>query len=254
MAIQIEKLFQTRFAMEFREFFSISLKLLDWIGLSLDEKVNYRYFLTNLSVSILFFFSICLTSMDTRLDYELRFEALAMLVTEFDILLKTFCLFWNIEMIATLYRNLENMFDSKGKDQQKVIKSWKFVKSWIVTSIVSILMIVITPFFITLYVLLVKKEFVGLLPILRNFPNNEYTYVPILLSIIFSVLSVTNVMLANDSMTILILAHISHQFRQVAEGFKNYSGGKEALKELVDRHCVVFELVFPYFVLSNNIQ
>ena len=244
MANKMVRFFEPRFSMEFKDLFALPLKLFDWIGLSLDKSVNYRYFFANCFVSILLFLGVLSATMDSTMDYELRFEAFAMLVTDFDILLKTFFLFWNKQKLTILYKELEKMFDVKHRNQRQVIASSKFVNTWIFTSLCAISLVLVIPFINTVYVLLDTDEFIGAVPILRHFPTNQFTYIPVLLCICCAVFSAMYDMLGNDSMTILMLAHISHQFRQVAEGFRDYSGGKEAMKELVDRHCAVFELVF----------
>lgn len=241
MPLKKVKFFERRLIMEFQEYFSTQLKILEWVGLSLDKGVNFRRFIKHYAVSVLLFLAVCGRAIDFNQPFELRFEAIAMVVTHFDTLVKAFALFWHREKVSNLYNDLKRMFDAKKYNQAKLIASWRQLEAWIFFSYIGLGGVLVPPCVLTFYVLLVKNEFSVFLPVLRNLSVNEFTYIPVLLFIFFSTISSVLILLANDSMTILLLAHISHQFREVGESFRNYNGGTNALKEMVDRHCSVFK-------------
>lgn len=243
------KLFKERSRMEFQEFFSVQLKIFKNIGFSFNESIEPRRFTLATISCCMYFLLMFLRLVNPNLSVESRFEAIELLLNDIDILVKSFLIVWNKAEIWMILTTLNELFDApkpSQRSQLKLIRSWRLVHVWVLIAIGTYIFCVVAPCLATLYIFITKNQFIGLVPILRSFPVTPWTYIPVC---VFNVCCMTPsafLMLASDAMTLIIFAHVSHQFRQIAQRIESFEGGRDKLKEIVERHCSIFELVFFY--------
>ena len=239
MFSRIVKFYQTTYVWNFKTFFTTQQKVFGYIGLNFGEKDNFIRVVVSIILSSSLFIYFCKKLCEPEMPVEKRFEILALVITDVDILLKYILFFWNKNQLWKLYNTLNNLFDYQRTLQTKIIRSWKIIEIWIYFAITAWLFTACIPFFVTLYFYFVKNEFLALIPIMRFLTITPTSYVPVFILASSCTTCSILIMLGNDSLTLLIMAHISHQFRHISERFTSYKGGKMEMKELVQNHCKI---------------
>ena len=240
----------------FDEFFNLYLNLFKIVGIRLNSKdknskkltfqwLNLMYCIVCYSLLIMHVTQIILFISRSELNFEAKLGVIPAMINEITAFSKFLCIFLNKEKIERILSILKKRYDQQ-KLNQVVDRQYLFKYAKIIITYSKLLLILVPvflsiPCLATLNSYLTEQNWNAFFPAELWYPfNPKDFYVPVYMYLVFMGINFSLNMMVTDSLFLMILVNITHQFKELSREFKNLNDKKD-FQALVNRQIELRE-------------